>query len=155
MLTRFYFYASSYPYFCNKVLFCFCSIIYSNHLRHVTNRARHFRSEITNKVNYTHNQATILSVIVLIVSLIYAQWDTYTTFKIRRTIILRKRFKVDDHQWYTVSENEPCLCEIDACPPPLCLLLPLYQTYLWCLSPIFVLAFFGFFSRPFLAYFLL
>ena len=27
--------------------------------------------------------------------------------KIRRTIILRKRFKVDDHQWYTVSENEP------------------------------------------------
>ena len=45
-----------------------------------------------------------------------------------------------------------CLCEIDACPPPLCLLLPSYQMYLWCLSPIFVLAFLGFFSRlPFLA----
>ena len=27
--------------------------------------------------------------------------------EIRRTIILRKRFKVDDRQWYTVSENEP------------------------------------------------
>ena len=45
-----------------------------------------------------------------------------------------------------------CLCKIDACPPPLCLLLPSYQTYLRCLSPIFVLAFLCFFSRlPFLA----
>ena len=45
-----------------------------------------------------------------------------------------------------------CLCEIDVCPPPLCLLLPSYQTYQWCLSPIFVLAFLCFFSRlPFLA----
>ncbi len=26
---------------------------------------------------------------------------------VRRIIILRKRFKVDDPQWYTVSENEP------------------------------------------------
>ena len=39
----------------------------------------------------------------------YALWDklTCTTFKIRRIIILRKRSKVDDTQWYTVSENEP------------------------------------------------
>ena len=45
-----------------------------------------------------------------------------------------------------------CLCKIDACPPPLCLLLPSHQTYLWCLPSIFVLAFLGFFSRlPFLA----
>ena len=28
-------------------------------------------------------------------------------------IILRKRFKVDDHQWYTVSENEPYLYRRD------------------------------------------
>ena len=29
-----------------------------------------------------------------------------------------------------------CVCQIDACPPPLCLLLSSYQTHLGCLSPI-------------------
>ena len=44
-----------------------------------------------------------------------------------------------------------CLCEIDACPLPLCLLLLSYQMYLWCLSLILVLTFLGFFSLlPFL-----
>ena len=36
--------------------------------------------------------------------------------------------------------------QIDACPPPLCLLLSSYQTHLGCLSPIFVLGFICFFS---------
>ena len=45
-----------------------------------------------------------------------------------------------------------CLYEIDAGPPPLCLLLSSYQTYPWYLCPVFVLAFLGFFSRvPFFA----
>ena len=39
-----------------------------------------------------------------------------------------------------------CVCQIDACPPPLCLLLSSYQTHLGCLSPIFVLGFICFFS---------
>ena len=73
----FYCYAStsSYAYFCNSLYFCFGSVIHGNHLRHFTNRACNFRSEITNKVNYTHNRATIWSSnsIVFIISLLYAQ----------------------------------------------------------------------------------